>query len=161
VDDKYATLTINGEGHAVEWEDLGASLLSVLRDALHLYGTKNACEQGECGSCLVIVDGQLLCSCLTLAAAAVGRDVVTIEGLSERDDLTQRISRAFVAAGAVQCGFCIPGFVVAARQLLAEDPRPSDNVIREALAGNLCRCTGYGRILEALRAVSDDEDGRE
>ena len=148
------TLTINGERREADgvWE--GASLLYALREHLDLAGSKNACEQGECGSCSVYLDGQVVCACLVLAAQAEGRDVVTVEGISgdggEGDGLHE-VQRAFVEAGAVQCGFCTPGLVVASHDLLRRNPRPSDAEIREALAGNLCRCTGYEKILDAVR----------
>ncbi len=146
------TLTINGERREADgvWE--GASLLYALREHLDLAGSKNACEQGECGSCSVYLDGQVVCACLVLAAQAEGRDVVTVEGIGADDggDLHE-VQRAFVEAGGVQCGFCTPGLIVASHDLLRRNPRPSDAEIREALAGNLCRCTGYEKILDAVR----------
>lgn len=138
------------------WE--GTSLLSFLRDDLRLPGSKNACEQGECGSCSVWLDGDLVCACLVLAVQAHGREVRTVEGLSEGDRL-HPVQEAFVEAGAVQCGFCTPGLVVAVVDLLARDPRPDELTIREALSGNLCRCTGYEKILDAVRLAA--ERGRE
>jgi carbon-monoxide dehydrogenase small subunit len=146
-------LTVNGERHEADgvWE--GESLLSALREHLGLPGSKNACEQGECGSCSVYLDGQLVCACLVLAAQAEGREVVTVEGLAPDDGLHE-IQRAFVEAGAVQCGFCTPGLIVATHDLLERRPRPSDPEIREALAGNLCRCTGYEKILDAVRLAA-------
>ena len=145
--------TVNGEPREADgvWE--GASLLTALRDHLDLPGSKNACEQGECGSCSVYLDGVLVCSCLVLAAQADGREVVTVEGLADGDDL-HAVQRAFVEAGAVQCGFCTPGLIVATHDLLARNPSPSDPEIREALAGNLCRCTGYEKILDAVRMAA-------
>jgi carbon-monoxide dehydrogenase small subunit len=146
------TLTVNGERRVADgvWE--GASLLYALREHLDLPGSKNACEQGECGSCSVYLDGALVCSCLVLAAQAQEREVVTVEGIAGRDgDDLHEVQRAFVEAGAVQCGFCTPGLIVASHDLLARNPRPSDPEIREALAGNLCRCTGYEKILDAVR----------
>ncbi len=143
-------LHVNGERRAVTDSWLGESLLDVLRDRLGLTGTKGACEQGECGSCSVLVDGVLVCSCLVMAGAAVGRPIVTIEGLAPVDAPTD-VQRAFVDAGAVQCGFCTPGLVVAVHDLLDRSPAPSETEIREELAGNVCRCTGYGRILDAVR----------
>ena len=134
------------------WE--GESLLSALRDHLDLPGSKNACEQGECGSCSVYLDGELVCSCLVLAAQAEDREVVTVEGLAPGDGELHEVQRAFVEAGGVQCGFCTPGLVVASHDLLARNPRPSDPEIREALAGNLCRCTGYEKILDAVRLAA-------
>ncbi len=144
------TLTVNGETREADgvWE--GESLLDALRDRLDLPGSKNACEQGECGSCSVYLDGTLVCACLVLAAQAEGRVVVTVEGIAENGELHE-IQRAFVEAGAVQCGFCTPGQIVASHDLLARNPSPSDPEIREALAGNLCRCTGYEKILDAVR----------
>jgi len=146
-------LTVNGERvEADVWE--GESLLFALRERLGLPGSKNACEQGECGSCSVLLDGQLVCSCLVLAAQADGHEVVTVEGLAGRDGELHPVQDAFVRAGAVQCGFCTPGLIVAAADLLQRTPRPSDDEIREALSGNLCRCTGYQKILEAVRAAA-------
>jgi carbon-monoxide dehydrogenase small subunit len=152
------TLTINGEPHEADgvWE--GESLLFALRDHLGLPGSKNACEQGECGSCSVYLDGVLVCSCLVLAAQAEGREVVTVEGIAPEGGLHE-IQRAFVEAGAVQCGFCTPGLIVASHDLLARTPRPSDPEIREALAGNLCRCTGYEKILDAVRLAAERMGG--
>jgi carbon-monoxide dehydrogenase small subunit len=146
-------LTVNGEPREANgvWE--GESLLSALREHLDLPGSKNACEQGECGSCSVYLDGELVCSCLVLAGQAEGRAVVTVEGLAEGDEL-HAVQRAFVEAGAVQCGFCTPGLIVASHDLLSRRPNPSDAEIREALAGNLCRCTGYEKILDAVRLAA-------
>jgi len=127
----------------------GASLLTLLRDRLGLYGSKNACEQGECGSCSVWLDDTLVCSCLVLAAQAHEREVRTVEGLMA-DERLHPIQEAFVEAGAVQCGFCTPGFVVAVADLLRKDPTPSPATVREALSGNLCRCTGYQKIIDAV-----------
>ncbi len=145
--------TVNGEKREVEgvWE--GESLLYVLRERLGLPGSKNACEQGECGSCSVYLDGVLVCSCLVLAGQAEGAEVVTVEGIADGDGL-HPVQEAFLEAGGVQCGFCTPGLVVATHDLLARNPRPSDPEIREALAGNLCRCTGYEKILDAVRLAA-------
>ena len=147
-------LEVNGEAREVDgvWE--GESLLYVLRERLELPGSKNACEQGECGSCSVYMDGMLVCSCLVLAAQAEGREVVTVEGIA-RGDTLHPVQQAFVEAGAVQCGFCTPGFVVATHDLLRRKPEPTDAEIREALAGNLCRCTGYEKILDAVRLAAE------
>ncbi|HEX4690830.1 MAG TPA: (2Fe-2S)-binding protein [Solirubrobacteraceae bacterium] len=147
------TCTINGEPREVDgvWE--GESLLYVLRERLGLPGSKNACEQGECGSCSVYLDGELACSCLILAGQAEGREVVTVEGLASEDEL-HPVQEAFLEAGAVQCGFCTPGLIVATHDLLRRIPEPSDPEIREALAGNLCRCTGYEKILDAVRLAA-------
>ena len=145
-------LTVNGERRETDvWA--GESLLTTLRDRLELPGSKNACEQGECGSCSVLLDGQLVCSCLVLAAQADGHDVVTVEGLADNGAL-HPVQEAFADAGAVQCGFCTPGFVVAAADLLRRVPDPSDDEIREALSGNLCRCTGYAKILDAVQQAA-------
>jgi aerobic carbon-monoxide dehydrogenase small subunit len=146
-------LVLNGEPREADvWP--GASLLFALREHLGLPGSKNACEQGECGSCSVLLDGALVCSCLVLAAQAEGHEVQTIEGLAEDGEL-HAVQEAFVRAGAVQCGFCTPGLVVAAADLLAHNPSPTDDEIREALSGNLCRCTGYAKILEAVRVAAE------
>jgi aerobic carbon-monoxide dehydrogenase small subunit len=145
-------LTVNGEPREAEvWE--GESLLFALRERLGLPGSKNACEQGECGSCSVLLDGRLVCSCLVLAAQADGHDIVTVEGLAE-DGRLHRVQEAFAETGAVQCGFCTPGFVVAAADLLEHNAAPSDDEIREALSGNLCRCTGYAKIFDAVRLAA-------
>jgi aerobic carbon-monoxide dehydrogenase small subunit len=145
-------VTVNGELREADvWS--GESLLYVLRERLGLPGSKNACEQGECGSCSVLLDGRLVCSCLVLAAQADGHEVVTVEGLARGDDL-HPVQAAFVDAGAVQCGFCTPGLVVAVADLLARTPAPSEDEIREALSGNLCRCTGYAKILDAVRLAA-------
>jgi len=145
-------LTVNGERREADvWE--GESLLTALRDRLELPGSKNACEQGECGSCSVLLDGELVCSCLVLAAQADGHAVVTVEGLAGGDEL-HPVQEAFAEAGAVQCGFCTPGFIVAAADLLRRTPDPSDDEIREALSGNLCRCTGYAKILDAVHQAA-------
>jgi carbon-monoxide dehydrogenase small subunit len=142
-------LTVNGERRETEvWE--GESLLYALRERLGLPGSKNACEQGECGSCSVLLDGTLVCACLVLAAQADGHAVVTVEGLA-RDGELHRVQEAFAETGAVQCGFCTPGLVVTTADLLARDPAPSEDEIREALSGNLCRCTGYAKIFDAVR----------
>jgi len=146
-------LVVNGEIREADdvWE--GESLLYVLRERLGLPGSKNACEQGECGSCSVYVDGSLVCSCLVLAGQAEGREVVTVEGIGAGDTL-HPVQEAFLEAGAVQCGFCTPGFVVATHDLLRRNPDPDAAEIREALAGNLCRCTGYEKILDAVRLAA-------
>jgi aerobic carbon-monoxide dehydrogenase small subunit len=147
-------LTVNGEAREADdvWE--GESLLYVLRERLNLPGSKNACEQGECGSCSVYLDGVLVCACLVLAGQAAGREIVTVEGLAGEDDL-HPIQEAFLETGGVQCGFCTPGLIVATHDLLARNPDPTDAEIREALAGNLCRCTGYEKILDAVRLAAE------
>jgi aerobic carbon-monoxide dehydrogenase small subunit len=146
------TMTVNGERREADvWG--GESLLFALREQLELPGSKNACEQGECGSCSVLLDGTLVCSCLVLAAQADGHDVVTVEGVTT-DGSLHRVQEAFLDAGAVQCGFCTPGLIVATVDLLDHTPSPSDDQIREALSGNLCRCTGYQKIFDAVRAAA-------
>ena len=145
-------LTVNGERKETEvWE--GESLLFALRERLGLPGSKNACEQGECGSCSVLLDGTLVCACLVLAAQADGHHVVTVEGLA-RDGQLHRIQEAFAETGAVQCGFCTPGLIVATADLLERNPDPTDDEMREALSGNLCRCTGYAKIFDAVRVAA-------
>jgi aerobic carbon-monoxide dehydrogenase small subunit len=147
------SFTVNGSRETVDgvWE--GESLLYVLRERMGLPGSKNACEQGECGSCTVYLDGLPVCACLVAAGQAEGRRVRTVEGLAEGDRLAP-IQQAFVEAGAVQCGFCTPGLLVQAHDLIERRPDPSDAEIREALAGNLCRCTGYEKILDAVRLAA-------
>ena len=145
-------LAVNGSERQADARD-GESLLSFLREELALPGSKNACEQGECGSCSVMLDGALVCSCLVLAAACADKTVETVEALATTGVL-HPMQQAFLDAGAVQCGFCTPGFIVSANALLATNPEPSDAEIREALAGNICRCTGYGKILEAVHAAA-------
>jgi len=145
-------LNVNGTNHDVADAWLGESLLYVLRERLGLPGAKGACEQGECGSCSVLVDSTLVCSCLVLAASVVDRDIVTVEGLGKPGSaaaLTD-VQQAFVDAGGVQCGYCTPGLVVAVHDLLDHNATPSTLEVREALSGNICRCTGYGRILAAV-----------
>jgi aerobic carbon-monoxide dehydrogenase small subunit len=145
--------TVNGDPREADgvWE--GESLLYVLRERMGLPGSKNACEQGECGSCSVYLDGELVCACLVLAGQAEGAEVVTVEGLADGE--LHPVQQAFLDAGAVQCGFCTPGLIVATHDLLARDPEPSEPTVREALAGNLCRCTGYEKILDAVRLASE------
>lgn len=146
-------LTVNGTDRSVEDAWLGESLLYVLRERLALPGSKSGCEQGECGSCSVEVDGELVCSCLVLAASAVGTEITTVEGLQpERGDFTD-VQQAFVDEGAVQCGFCTPGLIMAVHDLLDRTPEPADLDVREAISGNLCRCTGYGRVFAAVEAA--------
>jgi carbon-monoxide dehydrogenase small subunit len=147
-------LTVNGERRQADdvWE--GESLLYLLRERLGLPGSKNACEQGECGSCSVYLDGDVVCACLVAAGQAQGRDVVTVEGLATDDEL-HPVQTAFLDTGAVQCGFCTPGLLVAVHDLIARDPSPDDDTVREALAGNLCRCTGYEKILDAVRLAAE------
>ncbi len=149
------TFTVNGEVQTVDISG-PESLLSVLRNNLDLPGTKDACEQGECGSCTVTLDGEAVCSCLVMAADAQGTVVTTVEGLSSNDSL-HPVQVAMLDAGAVQCGFCTPGIVVAGAHLLEENPHPTEVEIREALSGNICRCTGYGAILRAFEKLSAEE----
>ncbi len=143
------TCRVNGGQRQVDDLREGESLLHVLRERMGLPGSKNACEQGECGSCSILLDGALVCACLVLALQAEGRDVVTIEGLAAGAEL-HLIQEAFVEAGAVQCGFCTPGLVMATYDLLRGKPHPTELEVREALAGNLCRCTGYAKIVDAV-----------
>ena len=147
-------LTINGERREADdvWE--GESLLYALRERLGLPGSKNACEQGECGSCTVYLDGTPVCSCLVAAGQANGREVTTVEGLGSGEEL-HPVQQAFLERGAVQCGFCTPGLIVSTHDLLQRNPQPSDPEIREALAGNLCRCTGYEKIMDAVRTAAE------
>ncbi|MQA02685.1 MAG: 2Fe-2S iron-sulfur cluster binding domain-containing protein [Streptosporangiales bacterium] len=147
------TCTVNGTTRTADGVRAGESLLYLLRERLGLPGTKNACEQGECGSCTVFLDGVLACACLVAAGQASGREVVTVEGLTSAGE-PDPVQAAFVTADAVQCGFCTPGLVVAVHDLLARRKDPSDAEIREALAGNLCRCTGYEKILDAVRLAA-------
>ena len=153
-------LRVNGEEHAVADAWLGESLLFVLRERLGFAGAKSGCEQGECGSCSVLVDGTLVCACLVLSAAAVGTEITTVEGLQpkERGEVSD-VQRAFVETGAVQCGFCTPGLIMAVHALLDREPAPDDLAVREAISGNLCRCTGYGRILEAVDVAASARRG--
>jgi carbon-monoxide dehydrogenase small subunit len=152
------TLTVNGTEHDVDdvWE--GESLLYALRERMGLPGSKNACEQGECGSCTVYLDGLPVCSCLVAAGQAAGREVATVEGLSVEGEL-HPVQQAFLECGAVQCGFCTPGLIVSTHDLLERNWRPSDPEIREALAGNLCRCTGYEKIMDAVRLAAATTSG--
>ena len=149
-------LRVNGEEHEADcWE--GESLLFALREKLPFPGSKNACEQGECGSCSVLLDGMLVCACLVLAAQADGHEVTTVEGLAAagEDGALHPVQQAFVDTGAVQCGFCTPGLVMAAADLIARVPDPGEDEIREALSGNLCRCTGYSKIFDAVRLAAE------
>lgn len=150
---EHYTLHVNGVAHEVRDAWIGESLLHVLRERLGLKAAKGACEQGECGSCSVLVDGELVCSCLVLAASAVDRPIVTVEGLGG-PDAPSDVQQAFVDAGAVQCGFCTPGLIIAVHDLLDRSPAPTELEIREELSGNVCRCTGYGRIVDAVQRVA-------
>lgn len=146
------SLSVNGKKHEIRDSWVGESLLYVLRERLNLPGTKGACEQGECGSCTVIMDGQAVCSCLVMAATAIDADIKTIEGLSTDGELTE-VQDAFITEGGVQCGFCTPGLVVAIEHLLDINQNPTEIEIKEAISGNICRCTGYGRIFEAVQTA--------
>ena len=150
------TLTVNGTEQSADDVWPGESLLYVLRERLGMAGAKNACEQGECGSCTVYLDGVAVCACLVAAGQAHGREVGTVEGLAAEapDGELHPVQRAFLECGAVQCGFCTPGLLMSTHDLLRRCPRPSDPEIREALAGNLCRCTGYEKILDAVRTAA-------
>jgi len=147
------TCTVNGKQVSADDVWAGESLLYVLRERLGLFGSKNACEQGECGSCSVYLDGKLVCACLVLGGQAEGREIVTVEGIGS-DGALHAVQEAFVEAGAVQCGFCTPGLIVAAHDLLNRIPEPSTVQIREALAGNICRCTGYAKIIDAVHLAA-------
>ena len=150
---EHYSLHVNGELREVMDAWIGESLLYVLRERLGLMGSKGACEQGECGSCSVLVEGELVCSCLVMAASAVGQPIVTIEGIAPVGSPSD-VQQAFVDAGAVQCGFCTPGLIMATHALLDRSVTPTEFEIREELSGNVCRCTGYGRIIEAVQRVS-------
>jgi aerobic carbon-monoxide dehydrogenase small subunit len=150
---EHYTLVVNGVEHEVQDSWIGESLLFVLRERLGLIGAKGACEQGECGSCSVQIDGQLVCSCLVLAAASIGRPITTVEGLAAPGAPTD-VQQAYVDAGAVQCGFCTPGLIMATHDLLDRVAEPTEMQIREELSGNVCRCTGYGRIIDAVQRVA-------
>lgn len=154
---EHYQLRVNGERRPVNDAWLGESLLYVLRERLGLAGTKNACEQGECGSCSVLIDGVLVCSCLVLAASAIDREISTVESLAPDGDLSD-VQQAFVEAGAVQCGFCTPGLIMTVHDLLDQNPSPTDLEVREAISGNLCRCTGYVRIFDAVQQVAANRE---
>lgn len=150
---QHYALHVNGTTHEVRDAWLGESLLYVLRERIGLFGSKGACEQGECGSCSVMIDDELVCSCLVLAASASGQEIVTIEGIAPLGSPSD-VQQAFVEFGAVQCGFCTPGLIMAAHAPLERTPEPTETEIREELSGNICRCTGYGRIIEAVQRVA-------
>ena len=151
---RLITLTVNGEPYEVAIEPR-QSLLQVLREELHLTGTKEGCSEGECGACTVLLDGQTVDSCLIFGLEANGRDVVTIEGLAQGDQLDP-VQKAFAEYGAVQCGFCTPGMILAAKALLDSTPNPTEADIRHGISGNLCRCTGYVKIVEAIKAAAQN-----
>lgn len=152
------TLHVNGEAREIHDAWLGENLLYVLRERLGLMAAKGACEQGECGSCSVQIGGELVCACLVMAAAATDEPIVTVEGLG---DVPTDVQSAFIETGAVQCGFCTPGLIIAAHHLLERNPDPSELQVREELSGNVCRCTGYGRIIEAVQQVAVTRGGAE
>ncbi len=156
---QHYVLHVNGTPHEVGDAWVGESLLYVLRERLGLTGSKGACEQGECGSCSVLIDGELICSCMVLAASATDQEIVTIEGIAPVGSPTD-VQDAFVEFGAVQCGFCTPGLIMAAHALLEHTPQPTETEIREELSGNICRCTGYGRIIEAVQRVAVSRAGQ-
>jgi len=154
---EFYTLHVNGHDHEIRDAWLGENLLYVLRERLGLKAAKGACEQGECGSCSVLVGGELVCACLILAASAIDEPIVTVEGIA--GEAPSDVQTAFVETGAVQCGFCTPGLILAAHHLLEHQADPSEMQIREELSGNVCRCTGYGRIIEAVQQVSVARSG--
>ena len=153
------SVTVNGRSHQLEVE-AHETLLEMLRNRLDLIGTKKCCGEGECGACTVILNGRAVNSCIILAAEADGGEVLTIEGLAEGGK-PGALQQAFLDKGAVQCGFCTPGMIMAAHYLLMNKPHPTEEEIRDGLSGNLCRCTGYGRIVEAVRAAAEAEAGAE
>ena len=151
------TLTVNGVTHEVAIEPR-QSLLQVLREELHLTGTEEGCSEGECGACTVILDGQTVDSCLIFGLEAHGREVITIEGVAQGEQL-HPLQKAFAEYGGVQCGFCTPGMILAAKALLDSNPHPTEAEIRRGISGNLCRCTGYVKIVEAIKAAAQSAAG--
>lgn len=149
---EFYSLRVNGRTHQVQDSWIGESLLYVLRERLGLPGTKGACEQGECGSCTVLMDDAAVCSCLVMAATAIHSEIVTVEGITTETTLTD-VQQNFVNEGAVQCGFCTPGLIVAVHHLLEKNPNPTELEVKEAISGNICRCTGYGRVFAAVEAT--------
>lgn len=149
---EFYSLHVNGKPMPVQDSWVGESLLYVLRERLGLPGTKGACEQGECGSCTVLMDGDAVCACLVMAATAINSEIVTVEGITSDSALTD-VQQSFVEEGAVQCGFCTPGLIVAVHHLLEKNPQPSEFEVKEAISGNICRCTGYGRVFAAVEAT--------
>lgn len=149
---EFYSLRVNGRTHQVQDSWIGESLLYVLRERLGLPGTKGACEQGECGSCTVLMDDAAVCSCLVMAATAIHSEIVTVEGITTETTLTD-VQQSFVNEGAVQCGFCTPGLIVAVHHLLEKNPNPTELEVKEAISGNICRCTGYGRVFAAVEAT--------
>ncbi len=151
-ENEFYSLRVNGKTHQVQDSWVGESLLYVLRERLGLPGTKGACEQGECGSCTVLMDDTAVCACLVMAATAINSEIVTVEGITSETALTD-VQQSFVDEGAVQCGFCTPGLIVAVHHLLEKNPQPSESEVKEAISGNICRCTGYGRVFAAVEAT--------
>lgn len=149
---EFYSLQVNGRNMPVQDSWIGESLLYVLRERLGLPGTKGACEQGECGSCTVLMNGDAVCACLVMAATAVNSEITTVEGITSESALTD-VQQSFVEEGAVQCGFCTPGLIVAVHHLLDKNPSPSELEVKEAISGNICRCTGYGRVFAAVEAT--------
>jgi carbon-monoxide dehydrogenase small subunit len=149
---EFYSLRVNGKTMTIQDSWVGESLLYVLRERLGLPGTKGACEQGECGSCTVLMDGDAVCACLVMAATAINSEIVTVEGITSETSLTD-VQQSFVEEGAVQCGFCTPGLIVAVHHLLEKNPQPSEFEVKEAISGNICRCTGYGRVFAAVEAT--------
>jgi carbon-monoxide dehydrogenase small subunit len=149
---EFYSLNVNGRTMPVQDSWVGESLLYVLRERLGLPGTKGACEQGECGSCTVLMNGDAVCACLVMAATAINSEIVTVEGIASESTLTD-VQQSFVEEGAVQCGFCTPGLIVAVHHLLEKNPQPSEFEVKEAISGNICRCTGYGRVFAAVEAT--------
>lgn len=149
---EFYSLRVNGRTHQVQDSWIGESLLYVLRERLGLPGTKGACEQGECGSCTVLMDDAAVCSCLVMAATAIHSEIITVEGITTETTLTD-VQQSFVNEGAVQCGFCTPGLIVAVHHLLEKNPNPTELEVKEAISGNICRCTGYGRVFAAVEAT--------
>jgi carbon-monoxide dehydrogenase small subunit len=149
---EFYSLQVNGKNMSVQDSWVGESLLYVLRERLGLPGTKGACEQGECGSCTVLMNGDAVCACLVMAATAVNSEITTVEGITSESALTD-VQQSFVEEGAVQCGFCTPGLIVAVHHLLDKNPTPSELEVKEAISGNICRCTGYGRVFAAIEAT--------
>jgi carbon-monoxide dehydrogenase small subunit len=149
---EFYSLNVNGMTMPVQDSWVGESLLYVLRERLGLPGTKGACEQGECGSCTVLMNGDAVCACLVMAATAINSEIITVEGITSESTLTD-VQQSFVEEGAVQCGFCTPGLIVAVHHLLDKNPQPSELEVKEAISGNICRCTGYGRVFAAVEAT--------
>jgi carbon-monoxide dehydrogenase small subunit len=147
------TLKVNGETYEVAAEPW-RTLLEVIRDTIGLTGTKKGCDEGDCGTCTILIDGKAVNSCLTLAVEAQGRDIMTIEGLADGDKL-HPIQEAFVEHGGLQCGFCTPGMILSAKAFLDKNPKPTEEEIKFAIAGNLCRCTGYVKIIESIQAAAE------